>query len=147
MGASYLYALLGGALIGLSSAGMLLANGRILGISGIVGGAISPQSTDKGWRWMFLTGLVAGSFFIEPLGFSVMQLSIPREWWHMAIGGLLVGFGTTVGNGCTSGHGVCGVSRLSPRSLLATLIFVLMGMVAVGVLDHLLWVEDDSSVY
>ncbi len=137
MNSAILYALLGGGLIGLASAGMLLANGRILGVSGILGGALRAKPGDTRWRVLFLAGLILGGLLIEPLGFTVMSLEVPRTWIHFVIGGFLVGLGTTIGNGCTSGHGVCGVSRLSPRSLVATATFMIMGIAAVGLIDHL----------
>ncbi len=123
-------ALAGGALIGLAASLLLYLNGRIAGISGIVNGASSAPPGDKSWRIAFLAGLVAGGTVIIyglPLPFS------PRTAFPLPLliaGGLLVGFGTRLGSGCTSGHGVCGVARLSPRSIIATLTFVVAGMLA-----------------
>jgi uncharacterized membrane protein YedE/YeeE len=131
----YMYAIIGGILIGLSSAGILWSNGRILGISGILSKCFVSKKKDLYWRIAFIVGLIVGSFFIEPLGFSVMSVAIDRNLMLIAAGGLLVGFGTTVGGGCTSGHGVCGVSRLSVRSIVATLLFMLSAMVTVYLLS------------
>lgn len=134
----YSNALIGGIIIGLAAALMLWTNGRILGVSGIVGGALKTRSRDLLWRLSFIIGLMAGAFFIEPLGYSVMQLEVDRSLILVGLGGLLVGFGTTIGNGCTSGHGVCGISRLSPRSLLATIVFIASGVFTVTIIDHFL---------
>jgi hypothetical protein len=123
-------ALVGGALIGLAASLLLLANGRIAGISGILGGLLIRQRGDVAWRALFvaglgIAGLVAQLFAPAHLGRS------PRSLAMLAAAGLLVGVGTRLGNGCTSGHGVCGLSRLSPRSLAATLTFIASGMLAV----------------
>ncbi len=129
---TYLLALLGGALIGLSVSLMLLWNGRVTGISGIVyGAAVKPVQKDQAWRWSFIGGLLFGGLmlkFIYPTAFSE---GLQTQSWTVPIAGLLVGFGTVLGNGCTSGHGVCGISRLSPRSLIATGTFIASGVLAV----------------
>lgn len=134
---SYLLALFGGSLIGLAASLMLLWNGRVTGISGIIyGAAIQPVKKDKEWRWSFVGGLLVGGFilhFFYPAAFSV---GLRTESWTVAVAGLLVGFGTVLGNGCTSGHGVCGISRLSPRSLIATGTFILAGILAVFLFRH-----------
>ncbi len=122
-------ALLGGAMIGLAAVLLLKFNGRIAGISGIVNGAISIQSGDRLWRVLFLIGLVIGGY-----GYQVItgQSLITREGFpivQLAVAGLLVGFGTRLGSGCTSGHGVCGVARLSPRSIAATVAFLITAMI------------------
>ena len=106
MSAAILFALIGGAIIGLASAGMLLANGKILGVSGIVGGALRAKSWDLYWRIIFVVGMLIGGLFIEPFGFTVMKFPVDRSLAMVACGGLHVGFGTTIGSGCTSGHGV-----------------------------------------
>lgn len=125
--------LIGGALIGIASAIMLLFNGRIAGISGIYDGLLKkPQAGDLDWRVAFLVGLVAGGVILQlawPTAFPE-QHTMPLP--AVAAAGLLVGFGTRLGSGCTSGHGVCGVSRMSPRSITATITFMIFGMVAVG---------------
>lgn len=127
-------ALVGGAILGLASVILLVFNGRIAGISGIMSGALSMTSGDRLWRILFIVGLVAGGYIYqlvtsEPLitreGFSVVQL---------IVAGLLVGFGTRLGSGCTSGHGVCGIARLSPRSLVATLTFLSTGMLTASLM-------------
>lgn len=132
-----LASLAGGLLIGLGAAVLLLANGRIAGISGIAGGLLRPARGDIGWRLAFLLGLLAA-----PLVWLAMQAMPPAQIDHspalLAGAGLLVGLGTCFGNGCTSGHGVCGISRLSPRSLVATAAFMLAGFVTVFVARHVL---------
>ena len=127
--------LLGGIFIGLAATGLLWANGRIMGISGILGGLLNTKNTDQPWRVSFLLGLILGSFLIPSFGFSVMETPFPRGLMAAAIGGLLVGLGTSLGNGCTSGHGVCGISRFSMRSIAATITFILSGIVSVFVFN------------
>jgi len=129
---------IGGVLIGLSAALMMLGNGRIAGISGIFRGTIQPAEGDWMWRAMFVAGLVGAGgvmMVIQPEWFAV---SIDRSMLAVAAAGLLVGFGTRLGNGCTSGHGVCGLARFSIRSLVATLSFMFTGGVVVFVVNHLL---------
>ncbi len=128
----------GGILLGLASAAFILFNGRILGISGILGGLLSPRSGDIGWRIAFVLGIVAAPL-LSTLVFPVDLIAAPRieaGYASIALAGLLVGFGTRYGSGCTSGHGVCGLSRLSPRSLLATLTFMAFGFLVVYVIRH-----------
>lgn len=132
-----LTALLGGALIGLAAALLLLLNGRIAGISGVVGGLLRPQRRDIAWRVAFVSGLLLAPVLY---GF-VAVLPLPRieaGTGLLIVAGLLVGVGTRYGSGCTSGHGVCGLSRLSLRSLTATLVFMGAGFATVFVLRHLL---------
>lgn len=121
-------ALLGGALIGLAAAVLHAATGRIAGISGIAGGLLRPgalrgRGADAAWRLLFLAGLVLGAGLAALLG-GRPTLRIEASWPLLALGGLLVGFGTQLGRGCTSGHGVCGIARLSPRSIAAPLVFI-----------------------
>lgn len=126
----WIRALEGGALIGISASLMLALNGRVTGISGIVGGLLSPSAGDVAWRALFVVGLLVGgavALAASPAAFSAGG----RPLAVVIAAGLLVGFGTRVGNGCTSGHGVCGISRLSPRSLAATLTFIGTGAVTV----------------
>ena len=128
-------ALAGGVLIGIASAMFLLLNGRIAGISGILGGLLKPVRGDVGWRVAFVIGLV-----VSPLVYLLFA-ALPRPQIgasHVALvlAGLLVGVGTRYGGGCTSGHGVCGLSRLSPRSLVATLAFMGAGFATVFVIRH-----------
>ena len=135
--------LLGGMLIGLSVSVLLLFNGKIAGISGIVGGILSPAQNDLKWRLIFLGGLLVGgvivSFFSSNLfaGGDVFAIEIERSWPALILAGLLVGFGSRFGNGCTSGHGVCGISRFSPRSLVATITFISTGALVVYIVNHL----------
>jgi uncharacterized membrane protein YedE/YeeE len=129
--------LLGGVLIGVSSALFILANGRIAGISGILGGLLSRRPADMAWRIAFLLGLVAAPAAIFALT-GPLTATIEANTEMLVIAGLLVGIGTRYGAGCTSGHGVCGLSRLSPRSLVATLAFMGAGMAIVFVMRHLL---------
>ena len=130
--------LAGGIMLGLASAAFILVNGRILGISGILGGLLVPRLGDIGWRIAFLLGMAAAPFvsgLLLPSGY----LELPRieaGYIAIAIAGLLVGFGTRYGSGCTSGHGVCGLSRLSPRSLVSTLTFMGLGFLVVYVMRH-----------
>ena len=130
--------LAGGVLLGVASAILVLARGRILGISGILGGRLAPGKGDAGWRVAFLLGLAAApaSFaLLAPAGFPPAP-RIDAGTGTLLAAGLLVGFGTRLGSGCTSGHGVCGLSRLSPRSLVATLAFMAAGFVTVFVVRH-----------
>lgn len=123
----FIYASIGGGLIGLAASMMLLLNGRIAGISGVVGGALKLPAGDLDWRLLFVFGLLAGGavlFAIEPAFFTS---TFERSTWAIALAGLLVGVGVRMGNGCTSGHGVCGLSRFSPRSLVATITFMTTG--------------------
>ncbi len=129
--------LAGGVLIGFSSVILLLLLGRLAGISGIVWGAVSAQP-DNAWRWTFLVGLVAGPWLYHSLSGVPYPAPSQFPWWQAVVGGLLVGFGTNMGSGCTSGHGVCGVGRLSPRSLSATVTFMATGFATVYVIRHVL---------
>ena len=130
-------ALAGGVLLGLASALFVLLNGRILGISGIVGGLLRPRAGDMGWRLAFLLGmLVAPGLYWLVVGPT--QPRIDATWGMVVIAGLLVGVGTRYGSGCTSGHGVCGLSRMSPRSMVATLAFMGAGFVTVFLIRHAL---------
>ena len=130
-------ALIGGGLIGIAIAMFLMINGRIAGISGIVGGLLRPKPGDTFWRIAFVLGVIAapvlyGVFAILP------ESRVDAEWPMLVVAGLLVGLGTRYGSGCTSGHGVCGMSRLSPRSILATATFMSFGFVTVYVVRHLI---------
>jgi len=124
-------ALMGGVLIGLAVSLMLLFNGRVTGISGILGGLLRPKVRDVGWRLSFILGLILGGFVLKTLRPDVFLQANEAFWFDYVIAGFLVGFGTLLGNGCTSGHGVCGLSRLSMRSFLATITFILFGMISV----------------
>lgn len=131
--------LAGGLVLGLAAAVFILFSGRILGISGIVGGLLSPRAGDVGWRIAFLLGMLAAPVtfsWIAPAGL-VPAPRIEAGYGAVVAAGLLVGFGTRLGSGCTSGHGVCGLSRLSPRSLVATLAFMGAGFLTVFLIRHL----------
>ena len=128
-------ALAGGVLIGLATAMFVLLNGRIAGISGIVGGLLRPHRGDMAWRAAFVVGLV-GAPLLYGLFAAAPQLRIDAGYGALVLSGLLVGIGTRYGSGCTSGHGVCGLSRLSMRSLAATAAFMGAGFVTVFVLRH-----------
>lgn len=135
--ATWLAALAGGVLIGLSATLLLWSTGRIAGISGILDGALHPQKGDALWRIGFLAGLVAaaGAYMTFVPGAPQPRADFPRA--GLVVAGLLVGFGTRLGNGCTSGHGVCGLGRQSPRSLAAVLTFVAAAMATTFVARHL----------
>lgn len=130
-------ALAGGILIGLASATMLVVNGRIAGISGIVGHLLSPSPGDVRWRLSFVGGLLAGGIALALLAPELLHSDLSRPWPVVLAAGLLVGFGSRLGSGCTSGHGVCGISRLSVRSIVATLTFIASGMVTVAIYNRL----------
>ena len=129
--------LLGGLMIGTASALFILANGRIAGISGILGGLLRPTSGDVMWRLAFLLGLIVAPAVLAAFVAPVIP-TIDAGPTTLIIAGLLVGIGTRYGGGCTSGHGICGLSRLSPRSLIATLAFMGSGMAIVFAMRHLL---------
>lgn len=132
-----LSALIGGAMIGLSAVILWMMDGRVAGISGIVGGLVDPAAHDAGWRIAFLLGLVAAPLIYWTAGGGYPAITITSSLPLLIAGGLLVGFGTRLGGGCTSGHGVCGMARLSPRSLAATLVFMAGGFATVFVVRHL----------
>jgi uncharacterized membrane protein YedE/YeeE len=131
-------ALFGGILIGLSASAMLLLDGKVAGISGILAGVLKPVRGDTPWRISFLAGLLTGGLLLKIWLPEAFDFGIVRPLPLLAIAGLLVGFGTRLGNGCTSGHGICGVSRLAPRSLAATATFIVTGALVVYVTDHLM---------
>ncbi|NQU72004.1 MAG: YeeE/YedE family protein [Rhodospirillales bacterium] len=131
-------ALIGGALIGVSASLLLWLNGRIAGISGIAGGLLSPSKGEMTWRALFLIGLVGGVAIYRLAGGELQSIQINGSIPLLLIGGLLVGLGTGIGGGCTSGHGVCGMARLSPRSIVATVVFLGVAAGTVFVTRHLL---------
>lgn len=121
--------LLGGALIGVAASIFLLINGRIAGISGIVGGLLEKHAQGTGWRLAFILGLIAGGWICSSVDPSIIAFPPGnRPLWLLAVSGLLLGLGTGYAQGCTSGHGICGLARLSKRSLAATITFMTMGM-------------------
>lgn len=131
-------ALSGGILIGVSAMLMLYFNGRIAGISGIVGNLSSARGSDFQWRLAFTVGLIAGAFaFLQLAPASALQVHIDVGQPMLALAGLVVGAGTRLGRGCTSGHGVCGIGRVSPRSITATLVFMAVAVVTVYVVRHI----------
>jgi len=132
--------LTGGIILGVASAIFILVNGRILGISGILGGLLPPKRGDTSWRVAFILGMLAAPTVFHAV-VPAHYITVPRidaSDWMVIAAGLLVGIGTRYASGCTSGHGVCGLSRLSPRSLVATLSFMGAGFVMVYVLRHVL---------
>lgn len=128
--------LVGGMLIGLAAALLIFVNGRILGISGIIGGLLQPKAGDIAWRITFVLGLLATPLLWQQW-IAPIAATIDAGWGTVIVAGLLVGIGTRYGAGCTSGHGVCGLSRLSPRSLIATLTFMGAGFAMVYITRHL----------
>ena len=131
-------ALIGGGMIGLASVALMLFIGRIAGIAGIVGGLFGSVGSGIGWRLAFVAGLIAGPFVVPLAGGAIPDVTIDAPLPIVVAAGLLVGFGTRLGSGCTSGHGVCGLARLSPRSLVATLSFMAAGAAVVFVFRHLI---------
>ena len=123
--------LTGGILIGFSASMMLLFSGRIAGVSGIFGGILFQQGKERAWRLSFITGLIFGGILLYAINAEFFENSSGRGLLAVNIAGFLVGIGTRVGGGCTSGHGVCGIGRLSVRSIVATVTFVFAGMLAV----------------
>ena len=128
----------GGTLIGLSAALLLLGIGRVAGISGIFAGVIEPRAGEFGWRATFLGGLLVGGALMFALTPELYAVTIERSLAVVAVAGVLVGVGTRLGSGCTSGHGVCGMARLSTRSLMATISFMATGALTVYIINHLL---------
>jgi uncharacterized membrane protein YedE/YeeE len=130
--------LLGGMILGVAAALYVLLHGRILGISGIVSGLLHPKAGDWSWRLAFALGLLTSSF-LAALIFGIFPvIEVEANWLTVIVAGLLVGFGVQYGSGCTSGHGICGLSRLSPRSLVATLSFMTAGFLVVFIIRHLI---------
>lgn len=129
--------LAGGLLIGLAASLLILLNGRIAGISGILGGLIKPRLHDADWRIAFIGGLALAPTLWKLFG-QLPSIQIDTSYSLLAVAGLAVGIGTRFGAGCTSGHGICGISRLSPRSIIATLAFMLTGFATVYFMRHLL---------
>ena len=131
-------ALAGGVLIGAAAALLWVMSGRIAGVSGIVGGLMQPARGDVGWRVAFLVGMVVAPLVYAVVAGGVVPATIAPSPPLLVAGGLLVGFGTRLGSGCTSGHGVCGMARLSPRSIIATLTFMAAAFLTVFVVRHVL---------
>ena len=133
-----LSAAIGGGLIGLSAVLLMLLTGRIAGISGIFGGLLNFKSDDRDWRIAFIAGLILAPLMAGWIGHAMPTPKLPASWTVIIGAGLLVGFGTRLGSGCTSGHGICGIARLSSRSIVATVIFMLTAIATVAVTHHVL---------
>jgi uncharacterized protein len=131
-------AAIGGGLIGLAVTLLMLANGRIAGISGIFGGFLTFRRAEWPWQIAFLVGMVAAPLVLLAGGQALPRPAMPASWALIAVGGLLVGFGTRWANGCTSGHGLCGMARLSTRSIAATLIFMVTAIIVVALVRHVI---------
>lgn len=131
-----LSAAIGGALIGLSAVLLMLLAGRIAGVSGIYSGLLNPAGGDKGWRIAFIGGLILAPLIAGWIGHGMPKPQLPANWAVIIAAGLLVGFGARLGGGCTSGHGICGVARLSARSIAATATFMLTAIATVAVIRH-----------
>ena len=129
-------ALVGGGLIGLAAGLLLVTTGRITGISGIVAGMLVPASDGRLWRGLFVAGLILGCGLVRLVSADALPITIAASSAELLVAGLLVGFGTRLANGCTSGHGICGMARLSPRSILATLTFITSGAITVFMMRH-----------
>ena len=130
--------LVGGMILGVAAALYVLLHGRILGISGIVSGLLHPKKGDWDWRLSLTLGLISAPFFAAILFGILPVIEVDASWTTVIIAGFLVGFGAQYGSGCTSGHGICGLSRLSPRSLVATLSFMTAGFLVVFIIRHLI---------
>jgi uncharacterized membrane protein YedE/YeeE len=133
-----LSAAIGGALIGLSSVLLMLLTGRIAGISGIFAGLLNVRSGDKAWRIAFIAGLLLAPVIAGAIGYGMTAPELPASWAVIVAAGLMVGFGTRLGSGCTSGHGICGIGRFSVRSIAATIVFMVTAVLTVAVTHHLL---------
>ena len=131
-----LSAAIGGALIGLSAVLLMLLAGRIAGISGIFGGLLNPRSGEIGWRIAFIAGLIVAPLLAGLIGHGMHPPQMPASWAVIVAAGLLVGFGTRLAGGCTSGHGICGMARLSARSIAATVIFMAVAVATVALAHH-----------
>lgn len=134
---SWIYGLIGGIIIGISATILLAFNGRIAGISGMINGVLELSPTQR-WRWYFLGGMIAGGFIYEYILPLPSTPTSPVDIVPMILAGLLVGWGTRMGNGCTSGHGVCGLGRLSVRSLFAVISFLISAMITVYIIRHII---------
>jgi uncharacterized membrane protein YedE/YeeE len=130
-------AAIGGALIGFAAILLMVLTGRIAGISGILGDLVDLAGGDRLWRVAFLAGLIAAPLLLAAAGHGLRPPAMPG-WAVILIAGLLVGFGTRLGSGCTSGHGICGIARLSPRSIAATIVFMVTAVITVAITHHVL---------
>ena len=114
----------------------MMFTGRIAGVSGIIAGLINPQTSDRGWRAAFVAGLIAAPIAAMLVGYGVTKPQMPESYITIVVGGLLIGFGSRLGSGCTSGHGICGIARLSQRSIVATGVFMVAAIVVVALTHH-----------
>lgn len=137
MSSIFLQAFLGGALIGLGAILLMITNGRIAGISGILQSAATSMSRANGWRWSFIIGLIIAPVLTGYLGFRLPS-NLPVDIVHLSIAGFIVGIGTQIGSGCTSGHGICGIGRLSSRSIVATITFMSVAILTVTLVRHVI---------
>jgi len=131
-------AAIGGVLIGLSAVLLMLLTGRIAGISGIFGELLNWRGEDKGWRIAFIAGLILAPIIASAIGYGMAPPQLPANWMIVVVAGLLVGFGTRLGGGCTSGHGICGIGRMSGRSIAATVLFMTTAVITVAITHHVL---------
>ena len=129
-------AAIGGVLIGVSAVLLMLLTGRIAGISGIFSGLLNLRGEDKGWRIAFIAGLILAPIIAGWIGYGMASPRLPANWVIITAAGLLVGFGTRLGGGCTSGHGICGIGRLSMRSIAATIVFMTTAVITVAITHH-----------
>lgn len=128
--------LFGGALIGLAVAALMMLTGRVAGVSGILGGLLTSRPSDRAWRIAFVAGLIAAPLVAALAGAPLPRPAIASGLTLVAVAGLLVGFGTRMGNGCTSGHGICGFARVSARSIVATGVFMGAAIITVAIVRH-----------
>lgn len=138
MESTLLAPIVGGILIGLGASALMLFNGKIAGVSGIFGGLLQPKAGDFAWRSAFVAGIVVGGVILYLLRPDLFGVGVERSLPVVVLGGLLVGFGARLGSGCTSGHGVCGIARLGPRSLVATAMFIGTGAISAFIVNHIL---------
>jgi len=129
-------AAIGGLLIGVSAVLLMMLTGRIAGISGIFSGLLNLRGEDKGWRIAFVAGLILAPIIAGWIGYGMAPPVLTSNWLLIVVAGLLVGFGTRLGGGCTSGHGICGIGRLSMRSIAATIVFMTTAIITVAVTHH-----------
>lgn len=135
---AFIWPTVGGAIIGLAASLLLLLNGRIFGVTGVLSGAFWSYGQDKLWRIAAIVGLMLGSWLTSLFAPNFFNYDFQIPIWPMAIAGLFVGYGTRLGSGCTSGHGICGLPRLSVRSLVAVLTFMFTGVLTTSIIKHLL---------
>lgn len=138
MDSSILAPIVGGILIGLGASALMLFNGKIAGVSGIFGGLLTPKAGDFAWRAAFVAGIIVGGTALFLLRPDMFGIGVTRSLPIVVLGGVLVGFGARLGSGCTSGHGVCGIARLGPRSIVATLTFIATGAISAYVVNQLM---------